>query len=71
MSGPIVRTGTSPKFWENWDRIFGDEEDTPKKKSGKATKSKKKTSAKKKTPAKKKASAKKKSAKKKKGSTKK
>jgi hypothetical protein len=24
MSGPIVRTGTNPKFWKNWDNIFGD-----------------------------------------------
>ncbi|MCA9050821.1 MAG: hypothetical protein KDA89_18915 [Planctomycetaceae bacterium] len=23
MGGPIVRTGTTPKFWENWDRAFG------------------------------------------------
>jgi hypothetical protein len=23
MSGPIVRTGTTPKFWENWDKVFG------------------------------------------------
>jgi len=23
MSGPIVRTGTTPKFWENWDQAFG------------------------------------------------
>ncbi|HEX6986876.1 MAG TPA: RNA polymerase subunit sigma, partial [Planctomycetaceae bacterium] len=23
MSGPIVRTGTTPKYGENWDRIFG------------------------------------------------
>lgn len=23
MSGPIVRTGTNPKFWSNYDRIFG------------------------------------------------
>jgi hypothetical protein len=23
MSGPIVRTGTTPKFWENYDRVFG------------------------------------------------
>lgn len=23
MSGPIVRTGTNPKFWSNWDRVFG------------------------------------------------
>jgi hypothetical protein len=23
MSGPIVRTGTTPAFWENWDKVFG------------------------------------------------
>ena len=23
MGGPIVRTGATPKFWENWDRVFG------------------------------------------------
>jgi hypothetical protein len=23
MSGPIVRTGTTPKFWQNWDQVFG------------------------------------------------
>jgi hypothetical protein len=23
MSGPIVRTGTTPKFWENFDQAFG------------------------------------------------
>jgi hypothetical protein len=23
MGGPIVRTGTTPEFWRNWDRIFG------------------------------------------------
>lgn len=23
MSGPIVRTGTTPEFWKNWDRAFG------------------------------------------------
>jgi hypothetical protein len=22
MGGPIVRTGTTPEFWKNWDRIF-------------------------------------------------
>lgn len=22
MSGPIVRTGTTPEFWKNWDRVF-------------------------------------------------
>lgn len=25
MSGPIVRTGTTPEFWKNWDRVFGGE----------------------------------------------
>jgi hypothetical protein len=24
MSGPIVRTGASPKFYENWTKAFGD-----------------------------------------------
>ena len=24
MSGPIVRTGTTPEFWKNYDSIFGD-----------------------------------------------
>jgi hypothetical protein len=23
MSGPIVRTGTTPKFWQNYDSVFG------------------------------------------------
>ena len=23
MSGPIVRTAPTPKFSENWDRVFG------------------------------------------------
>jgi hypothetical protein len=23
MSGPIVRTGATPEFWANWDRVFG------------------------------------------------
>lgn len=45
MSGPIVRTGTTPKFWENWDRVFGDEAAKKKKSTSKA---KKKASAKKK-----------------------
>ncbi len=22
MSGPIVRTGTTPAFWENWEKVF-------------------------------------------------
>jgi hypothetical protein len=24
MGGPIVRTGTTPEFWKNWDNVFGD-----------------------------------------------
>lgn len=56
MSGPIVRSGTSPKFWENWEKIFGDEQapaeaaekKTPAPKQAKAAKT-----AKKKAPAKK------------------
>jgi trans-2-enoyl-CoA reductase len=23
MGGPIVRTGTTPAFWQNWDKAFG------------------------------------------------
>ena len=52
MSGPIVRTGTTPEFWANYDQVFGGK---------KATKN---TSTKKK--AVKKAAVKKKAAKKKK-----
>jgi len=26
MSGPIVRTGTNPKFWSNWDKAFGNKD---------------------------------------------
>ncbi len=52
MSGPIVRTGATPEFWENWDKIFGDKgkKSTGKKKAGaKASKkSAKKKSGKKK-----------------------
>lgn len=37
MGGPIVRTGATPEFWNNWDRIFGgeskDKKKTKKKKS--------------------------------------
>jgi hypothetical protein len=31
MSGPIVRTGTTPEFWKNWDQVFGDKQKTTKK----------------------------------------
>ena len=44
MSGPIVRTGTTPEFWKNWDNVFGE-----KKKTKKATKKKAAAKAKKKT----------------------
>ena len=23
MGGPIIRTGTTPEFWKNWDKAFG------------------------------------------------
>ena len=60
MSGPIVRTGTTPKFWENYDRIFSG---TTSKKAGA---SKKETAVKAEAKAPKKAAAKKAAAKKKK-----
>lgn len=59
MSGPIVRTGTTPKFWENWDKVFGDDKSTEK--ARKPAKKKAKAAARKKSPAKKKAAKKKKS----------
>lgn len=38
MSGPIVRTGTTPEFWKNYDNIFGDKKKvaSPKKSVAKA-----------------------------------
>ena len=39
MSGPIVRTGTTPEFWKNYDSIFGDKKKkaaAPKKAGAKA-----------------------------------
>ena len=45
MGGPIVRTGTTPKFWENWENAFGDKKKTANKKS--VTKSAKSTGKKK------------------------
>lgn len=57
MGGPIVRTGTTPKFWENYDRIFGG---TTAKKSGEAKKAKAEVKSAKKSPAKKAAGKKKK-----------
>jgi len=34
MGGPIVRTGTTPAFWANWEKAFG-KGTGGKKKSGK------------------------------------
>jgi hypothetical protein len=34
MSGPIVRTGTTPEFWKNYERIFGLATATEKKLAG-------------------------------------
>jgi hypothetical protein len=45
MSGPIVRTGTTPKFWANYDNIFGDKKKSDEKNSA-AKKPKKKSTAK-------------------------
>lgn len=55
MGGPIVRTGTTPEYWANWDNIFGD------KKKGKGASAKAAAKSAKKSPKK---SAKKKSGKK-------
>jgi hypothetical protein len=38
MSGPIVRTGTTPEFWKNWDQVFGDTKKVTKKGKKKVTK---------------------------------
>ena len=35
MSGPIVRTGTNPKFWEGWDKAFANAPKTAPKKAAK------------------------------------
>jgi hypothetical protein len=51
MGGPIVRTGTTPKFWQNWESVFGG-----KKSGGSKTKSAAKAAPK--SPKTKKASAK-------------
>ena len=60
MGGPIVRTGTTPEFWKNWDNVFGD-------KSKKKTGTKKKAAAKPAKKSAKKTAAKKKAGKKKAG----
>ena len=30
MSGPIVRLGTTPEFWNNWDKVFTKKSSKPK-----------------------------------------
>jgi hypothetical protein len=52
MSGPIVRTGTTPEFWKNYERIFGLATATEKKLAGgkSATKTAAPKAAKKATP---------------------
>jgi hypothetical protein len=52
MGGPIVRSGASPKFSENWDKIFGGKPAGKKKAAAKSPKKKPAAAAKK--PAKKK-----------------
>ena len=51
MGGPIVRTGTTPAFWKNWDQVFGNKKSAKRKtvaatKSAKSAKPAKKASAK-------------------------
>lgn len=38
MSGPIVRTGTTPEFWKNWDNVFGGKKSKTTKAADKAAK---------------------------------
>ena len=60
MSGPIVRSGPTPLFSNNWDSIFGGKKKTAAKAKPAKAKAAKKPSAKKKAaPAKKKAGKKK------------
>lgn len=40
MSGPIVRSGPSKKFTEQWDSVFADKKPAAKKSATKATKKK-------------------------------
>lgn len=40
MSGPIVRSGPSKRFTEQWDSVFGDKKPKAKKSTAKATKKK-------------------------------
>ncbi len=49
MSGPIVRTGTTPEFWKNYDNIFGKKKAAPKTEETKAAAKPAKKAAKKAT----------------------
>lgn len=44
MSGPIVRTGTTPAFWANYEKAFGKKGGAKKKPVAKAAKPAKKKS---------------------------
>lgn len=46
MGGPIVRTGTTPLFWQNYDRIFSKSGATKSTSAKQATKAKAKTAKK-------------------------
>ena len=48
MGGPIVRTGATPKFMDNWERIFGGPGSSRSSKSKPPAKAVKKASPKKK-----------------------
>lgn len=45
MSGPIVRTGTTPEFWKNWDQVFGGKKSSSSAAAPKAAKKKAATKA--------------------------
>ena len=45
MSGPIVRTGTTPEFWKNWDQVFGGKKKSSSAAAPKAAKKKAATKA--------------------------
>jgi len=46
MGGPIVRTGTTPAFWANWEKAFGKAAKSGSAKSAAAKKPAKSTKAK-------------------------
>jgi len=46
-SGPIVRTGATPEFWKNWEKIFGGKKQAGGKSSSAARSTARKKTAKK------------------------